>query len=132
MEREEYHPVSTCACRYWHNIDPDVETCGHDTENCLHLGKLGSDTVEQGMGRRISREETLDLLHRAADAGPVRGNSNSKKGMDTICNYCSCCCLILEPVKMPALVRGKLQCIARDLVAPAQRSPAVQMVLRTK
>jgi NAD-dependent dihydropyrimidine dehydrogenase PreA subunit len=109
VDREEYHSVSTCACRHRHNIDPKVESCKHDIENCLHFGKLGSYTVLQGMGRRISREETLDILRKAADTGLVHGVSNSKKGMDTICNCCSCCCLFLEPVKMPALVRGKHQ-----------------------
>jgi NAD-dependent dihydropyrimidine dehydrogenase PreA subunit len=109
VEREEYHSVSTCACRHRHNIDPNVDSCRHDTQNCLHFGKLGSYTVQQGMGRRISREETQDILQKAADAGLVHGISNSKKGMDTVCNCCSCCCLFLEPVKMPALVRGKHQ-----------------------
>jgi len=110
VEREEYHSVSTCACRHRHNVDPKFATCKHDTENCLHFGKLGSYTVEQGMGRRISRDETLDILRKAADAGLVHGISNSRKGMDTICNCCSCCCLFLEPVKMPAaLMPGKHQ-----------------------
>ncbi len=107
--REEYHSVSTCACRHRHNIDPKFATCKHETENCLHFGKLGSYAVEQGMGRRITREETLDILRKAADAGLVHGTSNSRKGMDTVCNCCSCCCLFLEPVKMPVLMRGKHQ-----------------------
>ncbi|MEW6351049.1 MAG: 4Fe-4S binding protein [Thermodesulfobacteriota bacterium] len=109
VEREDYHTVSTCACRHRHNMDPAFETCSHDTETCLHFGKLGYYTVQQGMGRRIAREETLDILNKAADAGLVHGISNSKMGMDTICNCCACCCLFLEPVKMPALVQGKHQ-----------------------
>ena len=109
VEREEYHAVSTCSCRHRHNVDPKFVSWKHDTENCLHFGKLGSYTVEQGIGRRISREETLDILRKAADAGLVHGTSNSRKGVDTICNCCSCCCLFLEPVKIPALVRAKHQ-----------------------
>ncbi len=109
VEQEAYHSVTHCACRHRHNIDPAFETCLHDTENCLHFGKLGYYSVQQGMGRKITREETLDILKKAADAGLVHGISNSKTGMDTICNCCACCCLFLEPVKMPALVRGKHQ-----------------------
>jgi ferredoxin len=61
------------------------------------------------MGRKISREETLEILKKAADEGLVHGISNTKTGMDTICNCCSCCCLMLEPVKMPELTPGKHQ-----------------------
>jgi H+/Na+-translocating ferredoxin:NAD+ oxidoreductase subunit B len=61
------------------------------------------------MGREITREETLEILEKSADAGLVHGISNTKTGMDTICNCCSCCCLILEPVKMPELKPGKHQ-----------------------
>jgi Na+-translocating ferredoxin:NAD+ oxidoreductase subunit B len=109
VEREEYHSVSTCACRHRHNIDTNVESCKHDTETCLHFGKLGHYCVQQGVGRRITREETLAILKKSADTGLVHGISNSKKGIDTICNCCSCCCLFLEPVKMPLLMRGKHQ-----------------------
>jgi hypothetical protein len=55
VDREEYHAVSTCACRHRHNLDPRFPTCTHNTENCLHFGKLGRYTVEHGMGRKISR-----------------------------------------------------------------------------
>ena len=109
VEREKYHSVSSCACRHRHNIDTNFETCKHDTETCLHFGKLGHYSVQQGMGRQITREETLAILKKSADAGLVHGISNAKKGIDTICNCCSCCCLFLEPVKMPALMRGKHQ-----------------------
>jgi Na+-translocating ferredoxin:NAD+ oxidoreductase subunit B len=110
VEREEFHSVTTCACRHRHNVDPDFNTCKHDTENCLHFGKLGIYSVQQGMGRKITPQETLEILEKAADAGLVHGISNSKKGMDTICNCCSCCCLFLEPIKVSgSLVRGKHQ-----------------------
>lgn len=109
LEQEDYHSVSTCACRHRHNLDPNFETCKHDTDNCLHFGKLGHYTVQHGMGRHITKEETWHILEKAADAGLVHGISNSKKGMDTVCNCCACCCLFLEPVKMPTLIRGKHQ-----------------------
>jgi formate hydrogenlyase subunit 6/NADH:ubiquinone oxidoreductase subunit I len=48
------------------------------------------------MGKEISREETLELLKAAAEAGLVHGISNTREGMDTICNCCSCCCMFLE------------------------------------
>lgn len=100
VDREDYHTVSTCACRHRNNLDPDRETCKHETTNCLHFGKLGHYIVIHDMGKKISKEETLEILKNAADAGLVHGISNTKRGMDTICNCCACCCLFLENVRI--------------------------------
>jgi NAD-dependent dihydropyrimidine dehydrogenase PreA subunit len=118
VDREDYHAVSTCACKHRHNLDPAFAECKHETDVCLHFGKLGRYTVKHGMGKEISPEETLEILKNAADTGLVHGISNTKTGVDTICNCCSCCCLMLEPVKMPELRPGKHQrsnyLVARD------------------
>ena len=104
VEQEDYHTVSTCPCRHRHKMDPNASPCSHETLNCLHFGNLGRYIVKHGMGKGIRKEETLDILARAAEAGLVHGISNTTEGMDTICNCCSCCCLFLEKVKMPSPV----------------------------
>ena len=101
VEQEDYHTVSTCPCRHRHNLDPDLPTCKHETETCLHFGRLGRYIVKYDMGREITKKETLEILANAAEAGLVHGISNTREGMDTICNCCSCCCLFLENVNMP-------------------------------
>lgn len=109
VDREDYHAVSPCPCRHRHRLDPDAPPCKHEMDTCLHFGMLAHYTVDYGMARKISREETLEILKNAAEAGLVHGISNTKTGMDTLCNCCSCCCLLLEPVKMPHLAPGKHQ-----------------------
>ena len=92
----EYFSVSTCPCKHKHNLDPDYPDCRHPTEVCLHFDELGRYIVENGLGREITLEETRKILLESADSGLVHGISNSKKGVDTICNCCSCCCIFLE------------------------------------
>ncbi len=105
IDQVSYYTVSTCPCRHRKNLDPDSPTCKHETLNCLHFDRLGEYIVQQGMGKEITREETLEILAAAADAGLVHGISNTKTKMDTICNCCTCCCLFLEAsVHMPAPV----------------------------
>lgn len=99
VDQEDYRCVTTCACRHRHNLDTNRPDCKHETKNCLHFGKLAHYIVKHDMGREITREETFEILDSAADAGLVHGITNSKQGMDTICNCCSCCCLFLESVK---------------------------------
>lgn len=105
IDNFEYYSVSTCPCSHRHNLDPDFDDCKHDLERCLHFDRLGKYCVEQGLGREITKDETLKILRMAANAGLVHGISNTKGRIDTICNCCSCCCLFLESVvKMPGII----------------------------
>jgi NAD-dependent dihydropyrimidine dehydrogenase PreA subunit/DNA-binding transcriptional ArsR family regulator len=96
VEDREYYTVTTCPCRHRHNLDPDMPDCNHPDEVCLHFDELGRYVVENGMGREITKEETLEILRKSADSGLVHGLSNWQDKPDTICNCCSCCCLMLE------------------------------------
>ena len=116
VEKEDYHTVSYCPCRHGHNMDPANEPCPHEQEVCLHFGKLGRYIVNHGMGREITKQETLEILKRCADAGLVHAISNTKHGMDTICNCCSCCCIFVRPIDLPEDVR-------REYHQPSSGSP---------
>lgn len=49
--------------------------------------------MKQGLGREITKEETLEILKKAADAGLVHGLENQMKSPETLCNcdleYCT-------------------------------------------
>ena len=96
LDSFEYYTVSTCPCRQRHNLDPDMKDCHHPLETCLHFDELGHYIVEHDMGREIDKQETLDILKQAADAGLVHAISAWQQKPDTICNCCNCCCLFLE------------------------------------
>jgi ferredoxin len=92
----EYWSVTSCGCRHRKNIDPDSPDCAYPDRVCLHFDTLGRYTVENGLGREITREQTLDILRESAEAGLVHGASNWQDRVDTICNCCKCCCMWLE------------------------------------
>ena len=96
IEREDYMCVASCPCRQRMNLDPDSPSCKHETVNCLHFGRLAKYMVKQGMGKRISLEETREILEASADAGLVHGISGHQGAPDSICNCCSCCCIYLQ------------------------------------
>ncbi len=93
IEHLDYHTVSSCPCRMRHNLDPTKESCDHPVENCLHFGDLGRYCVQTGIGREITKEETIKILKAAADAGLVHGLSNGTDKPDTICNCCNDACM---------------------------------------
>lgn len=106
LEQQDYFCTSTCPCRHRKNLDPGTPTCKHETFNCLHFGRLARYMVKNGMGKEITREKTMEILQAAAEEGLVHGIGNSKEGIDTICNCCSCCCVFLEPLKIPQARKG--------------------------
>ena len=96
LDSAEFFAVSTCPCRHRKNLDPDFPDCEYPTEVCIHMDRLGRYTVENDMGREISRREAHDILRRCAEVGLVHGVSNQQEGVDTICNCCKCCCIWFE------------------------------------
>ncbi|MBI5249142.1 MAG: 4Fe-4S binding protein [Desulfomonile tiedjei] len=107
VDKQSSFAVTTCACRHRKNVDPDSISCKHESRNCLHFGSLAEYIVQNEMGTKILREQTLEILEAAADAGLIHGISNTTSDMDTICNCCPCCCVFLEPLKVvPSSTRG--------------------------
>jgi formate hydrogenlyase subunit 6/NADH:ubiquinone oxidoreductase subunit I len=96
VESRDYWCVTHCACKHRKNIDPDTPECKYPVEVCLHFDHLARYIVDNGLGREITKEETLDILRESAEAGLVHGASTWKERVDTICNCCKCCCMWLE------------------------------------
>ena len=96
LASQDYFAVSTCPCKHRKNIDPDSANCTYPTEVCLHFGRLGRYTVENGLGREITRREAEEILRQCAEVGLVHGVSNWEEGVDTICNCDPCCCIWFE------------------------------------
>jgi hypothetical protein len=84
LDNYEYYTVSHCPCRTRHGMDPDYDESPFPTEVCLHFDELGRYCVENGLGREITKEETLEILKKAADAGLVHGLQNTEEHPETL------------------------------------------------
>jgi formate hydrogenlyase subunit 6/NADH:ubiquinone oxidoreductase subunit I len=88
--------IAPCICRRERTMAG--QGCGKPEDACLIMGG-GVDYYEQnGMGRKIDREEALAILQRADEAGLVLQPSNAKK-IANICMCCGCCCGVLRTIK---------------------------------
>jgi len=94
--QQELFAVAHCACRQRARTDSSASACRHETENCLHFGKLADYIIKNELGRKITRGESEEILTRAAEAGLVHAVSNWQRDVDTICNCCSCCCVYFQ------------------------------------
>ena len=81
--------VIPCACRTKH-------PCRHPVESCLVFDSSADFMVERGIGRYVTREETLELLEKMEKEGLVHTTINSQRRPQFICNCCTCSCMILR------------------------------------
>ncbi len=63
---------------------------------CFTFGKSACHVINQGFGKRVSKDEALKILKEAEDAGLVHkafhNKSDIKEEENGICNCCPCCC----------------------------------------
>lgn len=88
--------VAPCICRRERKMIG--EGCDKLEEACLVLGGGVEYYEKNGLGRRISLDETLAILKRADQEGLVVQPSNSQS-IANICLCCGCCCGILRNLK---------------------------------
>jgi Na+-translocating ferredoxin:NAD+ oxidoreductase subunit B len=96
ISEQKHFLVAPCICRREHRIVG--KGCDKPEESCLVFG-WGVDYYRRnGIGRVITKEETLEILKRADEAGLVLQPSNARKIVN-ICCCCGCCCQVLKNVK---------------------------------
>ena len=85
--------VAPCICRQEHNMLG--KGCDKPIETCLVFSGGAYYYEERNIGRSISQDEAIEILHKGIDNGLVLQPGNSKKPQN-ICMCCSCCCQILK------------------------------------
>ena len=68
----------------------------------MQFGQGAQFVIEKGMGRKVSKEEAVEVLKRSEEAGLVHCSSNRQE-IDFVCNCCADHCMILKT----ALVQPK-------------------------
>ena len=97
IEEQVFIAVSRCPCR---QIKKAVdEGCGRSLEVCFNFGSMAHHLVNQGMGRRVSVAETLEIVKACAEGGLVHAVENIDGYLGTLCNCCPCCCLFIDSRK---------------------------------
>jgi len=96
IDQHDKIAVAPCVCRQEQTLIG--QGCDKPQETCLSFDGGADYYVRHRMGRYISREEAMDIIHLANEAGLVLQPSNSKKA-SFICACCGCCCGVLRNIK---------------------------------
>ncbi len=87
--------VAECVCRKEAKLLG--EGCNHPIETCLSFGVAAEYYIENGMGRKITAEEAIQIIKEADESGLVHAGANSKH-LSNICNCCPCCCISMKGI----------------------------------
>jgi len=86
--------LGTCYCRHEALLVDEKDVCGMPNEVCLWFGTTAEYLIERGIGRRVTKEEAMDVINQAAEAGLVHATVNTQS-INFLCNCCRCHCGIL-------------------------------------
>ena len=93
INNADSYSVADCACRL--SAKMVGKGCTHPVEDsCMQLGETADYYVRTGRGRRVTKEEAIELLESYEQAGLVH-TAFSVEGEDYssfICNCCGCSC----------------------------------------
>lgn len=84
--------VNPCACRLAAN------KCDKPLEVCFTFDRFADFMVKHRNGRHVTKEEALEILKKAEDAGLVHTMVNHQEKPTLICNCCTDCCLVLRGI----------------------------------
>ena len=100
IEKSRSLAVTNCTCRL------SMRKCDRPLEVCLQVDAAADYNLARGTGRSLSKQEALDILRQAEEAGLVHVTMNRHEGNHFICNCCPCCCQT-----MPVLIEGGIRVV---------------------
>ncbi len=90
LENSKNIAIMRCPCRTMHGIIGD--SCGKPLDVCFNLNSNADYVIREGIGKKVSLEEGLDILKMAEKNGLVHVVNNQSEKHSFICNCCGCCC----------------------------------------
>jgi electron transport complex protein RnfB len=88
--------VAPCICRRERIMAG--AGCTRPLDSCLVFGPAAEYYERNGLGRVISIQEAIEILHQADEAGLVLQPGNYQRASN-ICCCCGCCCGVLRTLK---------------------------------
>ncbi|MFW9847494.1 MAG: ATP-binding protein [Candidatus Thorarchaeota archaeon] len=88
--------IRECICKKQQELLDNP--CSYPTSVCIIFAKKENAFDDSDMTQAITKEEALEKLKEAEEAGLVHCTMNIQQGHTYICNCCTCCCNVLRGV----------------------------------
>ena len=88
--------VRDCICKKQQSLIDNQ--CKYPRSVCMNFARKENAFESSHLTKTITKEESLQILREAEEAGLVHCSMNIQKDHSYICNCCTCCCLVLRGV----------------------------------
>lgn len=79
--------VTKCSCRAVYG------ECGKPLDVCIQVNRAADYAIERGTGRKLGKEEAVEMLKMCEEEGLVHITNNRQEVGHVICNCCEDCCM---------------------------------------
>lgn len=90
--------VINCICRQSKDLLEQPCKLSDIRDTCLTIQDIAEVAIDKGIGRALTKENTIKLLDRAEEVGMVLQPENNQRPL-FICCCCGCCCGVLTSAK---------------------------------
>ncbi len=106
IKKAELIAVAHCPCRVTSRLIG--KGCNHELENCIKYDELAEYLIDKSIGRRISKQEAIDIIKRSEEKGLVHLVDNAREDIKHTCNCCGCCCWSVGTIRRRRIPRDIL------------------------
>lgn len=106
IRRANLIAVAHCPCRVTSRLIG--KGCSHELENCIKYDELAEYLIDKAIGRKISKEEAIEIIKKSEDKGLVHLVDNAREGIKHTCNCCGCCCWSVGTIRRRRISRDTL------------------------
>lgn len=100
IEKQKSFAAMRCCCRHLAEQRDEPCQCHEIPEySCLFFGQVADYIVDYNMGKRLTKQECMDVLKTCAKAGCVHNTNNFTEALQFVCNCCPDCCGFIAAVK---------------------------------
>jgi NAD-dependent dihydropyrimidine dehydrogenase PreA subunit/predicted DNA-binding transcriptional regulator len=96
-----------CPCRATAELI-GKKRCDHPLEACIKYDELAEYVIEKGIGKKITKQEALQIIKKSEEAGLVHLVDNAREGIKHTCNCCGCCCWSVGTIRRKKIPRDVL------------------------
>ena len=89
--------VAECFCRKARTVVG--KACEHPLETCFVFNEFAEGLIDVGLARRLTKPEALEILRQCEEVGLVHNVDNAEGHLRTLCNCCSCSCVVMKSIQ---------------------------------
>jgi Pyruvate/2-oxoacid:ferredoxin oxidoreductase delta subunit len=101
LEKATRFALANCSCRRI------ATRCDSPVDVCLQINRGADYAITRGTGKELTKDEAMEVMDTAEEAGLIHSVYNSSAVANVICNCCTDCCIFYYPLsKYGVLEKG--------------------------